>query len=206
MKEFERTLAGKVRLEHPIMNGPGWACKSVEEVETLAASASAGIMVGAITKEAREGNPGDTSFFDIPHLSSNSLGMPNRGLAYYRDEEALHRMVEIAHKAGKPIFVNVAGSNEEEFVELAIFVEEAGADGVQLNLSCPNVKGKSVICYDFDATDRITRKVIAAVGILVDAKLAPFSNPVRDFRIVILAPFILSKSNACKGWPSSHII
>jgi len=182
--DFERKLGvGKVKLEHPIMNGPGHECKTIEEVERLVNSMSSAVMVGAITKDPRSGNPGDVAFFDIPHLSSNSLGMPNRGLAYYRDEEALPKMVEMAHAEGKPLFVNVSGFSKEEFVELAVFVEKSGADGVQLNLSCPNIhdKGKKrIFCFDLKLTQDILEAVCEEANsiAIVDAKLSPMSDPV----------------------------
>lgn len=181
--DFEKQLA-RLEFEHPIMNGPGWACKTIEEVEVLAASASSGIMVGAITKEARLGNPGDTACFDIPYLSSNSLGMPNGGRDYYENEGALVRMVEIAHAVSKPIIVNVAGFSLEEFVGLAFFVQESGADIIQLNLSCPNIhdEGKKkgrIFAFDLDMTRDIVTAVRNALIIPIDVKLSPMSDPIQ---------------------------
>ena len=169
---YERNIAG-MKFAHPVMNGPGVNCKSLDEAVTLAESLSSGIVVGAFTKMARSGNPGDTAYFDIPELSVNALGMPNPGMAGL--EAILPKMVKISRAAGKPIGVNIAGFSDIEFVELAKLVEDCGADWVELNLSCPNVHdGNELFCHSLGTTEKIVRGVMGNVSIPVDVKLSPF--------------------------------
>ncbi|MFT7644970.1 MAG: dihydroorotate dehydrogenase (fumarate) [Candidatus Paceibacteria bacterium] len=128
----------KIAKEFPVGNAAGW-CKSVKEVSNLAASAAQFIVVGSITAEERQGNPGNT--FDGESL--NSLGMPNLGI-----EKIIQigpQMIRIAHKAGKAIILNVAAVQSlTEFKELVSLAVTTGFDGVELNTGCPNlvVEGK----------------------------------------------------------------
>ena len=67
---LETTVAG-IKLEHPVMNAAG-TVKTKEGVAQMARSASAAVMLGSITYEARGGNTGDTYWASSTH-SLNSL-------------------------------------------------------------------------------------------------------------------------------------
>src|SRR3989344_3127833 len=111
------------------MNAAG-TCKLLEDVQRLSRSATSAIMVGSITKEERTGNEGDVYWADSIH-SINSLGLPNRGAAYYAAH--LPSMVRVAHDEGKPLFVSVAGFSPEEYAHLTEVALKGGADLVELN-------------------------------------------------------------------------
>lgn len=137
----------KINPDFPVGNAAGW-CKSVAEVEALAKSAAGFIIVGSITMNQRDGNPGNT-FNGDPVFTLNALGLPNPGIEKF--EEIGPEMARIAHEAGKPIIASIAGFIPEEFGELARRVEKIGFDGAEVNLGCPNVaddgKRKPIISY-----------------------------------------------------------
>ncbi|MEX2029026.1 MAG: tRNA-dihydrouridine synthase [Candidatus Paceibacterota bacterium] len=176
--QLQTEVAG-LRLEHPLMNAAG-TCKMLEEVEKLSRSASAAIMVGSITVEARTGNSGDV-YWAGPMFSLNSLGLPNRGAPYYR--EMIPKMVAVAHGEGKPLFVSVAGFSPEEYANLAELSFDGGADLVELNLGCPNVwqdsTQKRIACFDPALVAEVLRLVEERVGAdaKVSVKISPFSDP-----------------------------
>lgn len=170
------TLAG-VPLEHPVLNAAGTA-KSHDDVARLARSAVAAVTVGSITLEPREGNAGEV-YATRDGYAVNALGMPNRGAPFYR--EALPEMAAVAHAAGKPLIVSVAGFDPDEYGELAHLAADAGADLVELNLGCPNVwsDGSQHRIASFDP-DLVARSIAAAAGAgaPLGAKLSPLSDPV----------------------------
>lgn len=178
MNNLETEIAG-IKLEHPVMNAAG-TCKTLEEVRELSRSASAAVMVGSITMESREGNSGDT-YWAGPMYSLNSRGLPNRGAQYYK--EMFPEMATMAHDAGKPLFVSVAGFSPQEYVELTELSLCSGADLVELNLSCPNVwrdnNQKRITCFDPDMVTLVLGYVAEKVGVnaRVSVKLSPFSDP-----------------------------
>ncbi len=181
---MEVTIAG-VHLEHPVMNAAG-TCKLLDagegeiDVRKLARSPVAAIMVGSITLEPRAGNSGNV-YYTEPGFSLNSLGLPNPGAGYY--EKHLPEMVEIAHAAGKPLFVSVAGFNPAEYAELAELALEGGADFVELNFGCPNVwdgsRQKQITSFNQEAVYVTLHVVQERIGKNVKAgvKLSPFSDP-----------------------------
>lgn len=176
--ELQTEIAG-IQLKHPLMNAAG-TCKSLEEVQALARSATAAIVVGSITMEPRTGNTGDV-YWAGPLYSLNSLGLPNRGMPYYQD--ALPKMDDVAHDAGKPLVVSVAGFSPEEYADLADFAFRGGADLVELNLGCPNVwqggAQKRIACFDWALVAEIFGRVEEEVGAdaKVSVKISPFSDP-----------------------------
>ncbi len=182
--ENQSWKVGGLQLEHPIMNAAG-VCKHLDGdmgVQLLARSTLSAIVVGSITKKAREGNTGGTPYFSRhDRWSVNSLGMPNRGLDYYRVHVPLMRY-ETA-KRNKPLIISVAGDNKDEYVELAHAMLEAGADGVELNFGCPNVieKGKHepIISFDHGLVFDILLAIKQELGTdgRIGVKLSPYSDP-----------------------------
>lgn len=124
-----------------IGNGAG-SVKDMHGVVAMCKSAATRITFGSVTILERTGNIGDTYYcHPFERWSLNSLGLPNKGMAGYR--LTLPDMAQKAHEHGKEFWVSVAGFTPEEYAELTLEALQAGADGVELNLSCPNVWGKS---------------------------------------------------------------
>ncbi|KLL10699.1 dihydroorotate oxidase [Protofrankia coriariae] len=181
-----------VELEHPLMNAAG-TCKSLDEVSALARSAVSAVVVGSITLRARTGNGGNV-YYPGDFFSLNALGLPNPGLAYYR--EHLPAMISMAHAAGKPLVVSIAGFSEAEYAIAAHDVALAGVDIIELNLACPNVwddgRQKRIACFDNDRTEAICAQVGQALAAAASTatggsedrqpppfgiKISPFSDP-----------------------------
>ncbi len=119
--------------------GPGaGVVKTLEQVEEACKAPFTRLTVGSITLEERSGNRGDTYYFHPhEHWSLNSLGLPNRGLAYYK--QVLPTMAELCHSNDKELWVSIAGFSPQEYGLMAEACLKAGADGIEINLSCPNV-------------------------------------------------------------------
>lgn len=167
--------------EFLVGNAAGW-CKSVEEVRKLAESAAQIIVVGSITVEERGGNPGNT----FNGVSLNSLGLPNPGLK--KIQEVAPEMIAIAHAAGKPIIMSVAGFVLGEYLRLSWKAYEMGFDGVELNLGCPNVMvggtRKPIACFDLHLTEGIVVSVGSMLkhanpDFFISVKVSPMSNPLQ---------------------------
>ena len=166
-----------------VMNGAG-TLRTPKEAEELASYETVGaIMAGTYTVEERIGNKGNVYFYDEASGSSlNSNGMPNLGIKWC--QENLPKMVKIARDVGKPFFVSVAGDSPNEYAELTKMAFAAGANGVELNASCPNrwVGNKQGIipCFDQNLLASILLAVREAVGrvAIVGVKLSPYSDPI----------------------------
>ena len=76
----------------------------------------------------------------------------------------------------KYLLVSIMGRTEEEWAKLAKAVEEAGADGIELNFSCPNMVEEgtgSDVGQIPELIEKFTKAVKQVVKIPVIAKLTP---------------------------------
>jgi len=156
-------------LAHPVLNGSGTfdviAARRVFGDGLLEEFPFAAHVSKTITLQPREGNP-PPRLWEAPGGLINSIGLPNRGLAGYLDDE-LPELAKILAGVGPsgaprqiPLITNVMGATAEE---LELLVEACGAReeiaALELNVSCPNVETG----LDIGADPRQLGEVVAAV-------------------------------------------
>ncbi|MET1128869.1 MAG: dihydroorotate dehydrogenase PyrD [Thermoproteota archaeon] len=179
-----RTSVAGIELEHPVMNASGILGESPETVQRLAGYGVSAIVTKSFTREPREGYATPIS---VPVACGllNAVGLANPGVS------ALPLVVAAAKSAGKPVVVSIAGATVDEFVEIAAVAEDAGADAIELNLSCPHSERRGLeIGMDFNLSYRVVREVSSTVKIPVLAKLGVVD------RLVDLAGRLLSAGAA----------
>jgi dihydroorotate dehydrogenase (NAD+) catalytic subunit len=99
----------------------------------------------------------------------NAMGLPNPGIAEYASEISFTKTV-----IKVPLIVSVYGYSAKEYAEVAKAATEAGADAVELNVSCPHVKETgSEIGQNPKLLTQVVRQVKAAVRKPVIVKLSP---------------------------------
>ncbi len=127
------------------------------------------IMTKAVTLEARLGN-------DLPRVAEttagmlNAIGLKNPGLKVVMEEK-----YPFLEQFDVPLIANVAGSTEEEYIEVTRIVSKApNVKAIELNISCPNVKeGGVAFGTDPVIAKRLTEKVKAVSLVPVYVKLSP---------------------------------
>ncbi len=110
----------------------------------------------------------------------NSIGLQNPGVKYFAENELPN-----LRKYNTKIIVNACGSTIDEYVELCKILNTLDIDGVELNLSCPNVKEG---CMAFGNTYDGVRKVTSAVRDVLQKPL-----------IVKLTPNVTNIAEIAKG-------
>jgi len=126
---------GKIRMRNPIATASG--CSGYGE--ELAAFYDLGLLGAIVTKsitlEPRDGHP-------PPRLVETRAGMLNAiGLANVGLEAFLAEKLPALARVDVPVIVNVAGATRDEYVRVARALDAAeGVAGIELNVSCPNVK------------------------------------------------------------------
>jgi dihydroorotate dehydrogenase (NAD+) catalytic subunit len=98
----------------------------------------------------------------------NAIGLDNDGIDHF-----LAHHLPYLKSLPTAVIGNVAGENEDEFVELAAKMGQSGLAGVELNLSCPNVSGGIDFATDPAITHRIVRRCRDACSVPLIAKLTP---------------------------------
>ena len=169
-------IAG-VKIAPCIMNASGPSCTEWEELEAIALSNAGAVVLKSATLMPRDGNP-EPRWAEFPGGSINSMGLPNKGyLAHAKQVRDLKRIFT------KPVVASVAGFSANEYCRMAQAFAEAGADMLELNLSCPNVEGKPQTCYDFGLAEKILRAARGVVKCPMGVKLSPFFDPVHRERM-----------------------
>ncbi|MEM4658524.1 MAG: dihydroorotate dehydrogenase [Candidatus Methanosuratincola sp.] len=113
------------------------------------------IVTKGVSLKPREGNP-MPRIVETPCGMLNSIGLQNPGVEGFIDD-LLPRIKEL----GVPIIVNVFGETVDEYVKVCEMIEEAGGtQGIELNVSCPNVKRGGI---QFGASPEMMHEVVKAV-------------------------------------------
>ncbi|UTH72555.1 dihydroorotate oxidase [Chromobacterium sp. IIBBL 290-4] len=154
-----------------LYNASGVWCREESELEAVRQSAAAVISKSA-TLAPREGNP-EPRYCQTPLGSINSMGLPNRGFAYYLDYARRYDYL-----CGKPLFLSLSGMTLEDNCEMLRVLSEQGLPAIpEVNLSCPNVPGKPQLGYDFAATAAALDAFDRAYSGLYGVKLPPYFDP-----------------------------
>ena len=93
----------------------------------------------------------------------NSIGLQNPGVEYFAQND-----LPFLKKFDTAIIVNACGSSVDEYVELCKILNTLDIDGVELNLSCPNVKEG---CMAFGNTYEGVKEVTSQVRKVLDKPL-----------------------------------
>lgn len=162
-------IAG-VRLDNPLMTASGTCGYADEYADFVDLRTLGAFVTKSITREQRLGN-------EYPRIVEtragmlNAIGLANVGLTRFLDEK-----VPQLESLGLPVFVNVAGTTVEDYAAVVEALQEVDiVRGLELNISCPNVKeGGIQFGVDPSAVEEITAAIKAVSGknILI-VKLSP---------------------------------
>ena len=110
----------------------------------------------------------------------NAIGLQSPGIEYFATVD-----LPFLRKFDTKIILNACGSTVEEYVELCKILNKLDIDGVELNLSCPNVKEG---CLAFGTTYEGVKNVTSQVRKVLDKPL-----------IVKLTPNVTDITQTAKG-------
>ncbi|MHA1195931.1 MAG: dihydroorotate dehydrogenase [Promethearchaeota archaeon] len=126
---------------------------------------------GAITTKSIGPNPRkgfrNPSIIEIyPDTFLNSVGLGNPGIDYFIKE------IKKAKNQGITLIVSVFGDSIETYADVALKAANAGADALELNISCPHSKVSS-IGADKNLTFKLVKKLKEIIKIPLFIKLNP---------------------------------
>lgn len=174
------TSIGGVVFPGYVFNASGPKDVTWEELKILADSGSAAVVMKSCTLLPREGNEEPRyAFTKAPYGSINSMGLPNLGYTEYVKFAA-----QLKRQSKKPVVASLAGLSPDDYPTLVEAFQQSDVDIIEVNLSCPNVKGKPQIAYDFQKTDEILRSIMKLGKKPMGVKLPPYFDPVHTEQIV----------------------
>jgi len=169
-------LAG-MELRNPVMLASGTARYGEEISRYCDLNMLGGIIVKGIALNPTPGNP-PPRICETPSGMLNAIGLPNIGVdAFIRDK------IPFLRRFKTKVIVNIFGSTVEEYGEVAARFEGVeGVHGLEVNISCPNVKeGGISFGTDLDATRRVVSTVRKVTTLPVFVKLSPNVADIASF-------------------------
>jgi len=161
------SLAG-LQLRNPTALASGILGYSTLSLQNIAESGAGAVVTKSIGLTPRIGYPNPTVVQAKCGLI-NAMGLPNPGIDKY-----VHEIRHAKTILTVPLIVSVYGFSAEEYALTAQKAAEAGADAVELNVSCPHVKETgSEIGQNPKLLTQVIRQVKAAVSKPVIIKLSP---------------------------------
>jgi len=167
-------LAG-LQLANPTVLASGILGYSTETLENLVKGGAGAVVTKSIGLKPREGYANPTVVQASCGLI-NAMGLPNPGIDEYAEEFHRTRVV-----LDVPLILSIYGYAAEEYATLAKKATAAGADAVELNVSCPHVKDTgSEIGQSPEALAEVVKKVRTSISKPIFVKLSPNVASVAD--------------------------
>ena len=157
-----------IRMATPVMGASGTFGFGMEYEDFIDLADVGAVVSKGITPKPRAGN-GGVRIDETPSGMLNSIGLENPGIeAFCRD------ILPEAAKLPTAFLVNISAGTAEEYGEMAQMLDVAGIDGIEVNISCPNVKeGGIVFGTDPKQAALVTEQVKKNTKKPVFVKLSP---------------------------------
>jgi dihydroorotate dehydrogenase (NAD+) catalytic subunit len=160
---------GRLRLRNPVMTASGTFGYGEEYAPYVDLSRLGAIVVKGLSLKPRMGNP-PPRIVETPCGMLNAVGLQNVGVnAFIREKLPFLAQFDL------PVIANIFGESVEEYVKVAEILSQAsGVHGLEVNISCPNVKkGGIAFGANPDMAADVTRRVKASTDLPVIVKLTP---------------------------------
>ena len=164
-----QTDIGGIHLKNPIMTASGTFGYGREFEKFTDLDRLGGIIVKGLSLAPSKGNP-PPRIIETPCGMLNAIGLENVGLdTFIKDKMPFLRRLKT------PSFVNIYGNTIDQYAELAARLDDIkGVAGIEVNISCPNVKAGGIafgtdplVAYD------VVKAVRANTSLHTMVKLSP---------------------------------
>lgn len=166
-KNLTVDIAG-LRLANPTMLAAGVLGMTALSMKRVADAGAGALVTKSIGLEPQQGYPNPT-VVQAPCGLLNAMGLPNPGA-----EEFCREIRQFKQLTKTPVIASVYGFSPKEYAETSKLLVEAGADAVELNVSCPHVeKTGCEIGQDSKLVATVVANVKSTVRVPVFVKLSP---------------------------------
>lgn len=170
MKKLDLSVnLGGIKMQNPVAVASGTFGYGFEYEDFVDISKIGGVIVKGTTLEPRPGNP-PPRIIETPAGMLNAIGLENPGVDVF-----LNEYLPALRDQGVTVIANIAGNTVEEYAELAARLEgHEGIAGIELNISCPNVKHGGL---QFGTDPHMVKTVVAAVKAESSLPIMPKLSP-----------------------------
>lgn len=170
-----KTKINQIELPNLIMNASGTFGYGEQFKEIFDLNCLGAVVLKTLTPTAQKGNL-------EPHIAFtkngiiNSVGLKNPGI---KQLEAI-----INNLNTERIIVSIGGYNIEDYLKCVEYINNLASSkviGIELNVSCPNLKSKQIIGADLSDLALITSQVCKLANYPVFVKLTPSVSKITQF-------------------------
>lgn len=168
MKPDLRVRIGNLELKNPVIAASGTFGSGEEYKDLLDLNKIGGIVTKSLTIKPGEGNP-PPRIAETPSGMLNSIGLQNDGIeAFIKDK------IPFLKKVKSAVIVSIAAHSVNDYGKLAERLNGIKrVEAIEINISCPNVKGGLEFSRDPFSTFEIVNAVRRKTKKTVIAKLSP---------------------------------
>ena len=160
-------IAG-IKMKTPVMTASGTFGFGLEYSDFVDLNQVGAIVVKGTTLAPKVGNSG-RRIAETPAGMMNCIGLENPGV----DEFITSTMPKLAAYQ-VPVIVNISGNTVEDYGELAARLDQSGIAGLEVNISCPNVKQGGIAFGTCpESASEVVREVKKKTSLPVIVKLSP---------------------------------
>jgi len=150
-----RVNIGGIKMQNPVMAASGTFGYGREYASLVDLNRLGAIVVKGISLKPVAGNE-SPRIVEVCGGMLNAIGLQNPGF-----EEFVHGYLPFLKKRKVKVIVNIWGHDLDEYAEVAgRFDGVSGVHGLELNISCPNIKSGGIA---FGTDPKMTAKVVARV-------------------------------------------
>jgi dihydroorotate dehydrogenase (NAD+) catalytic subunit len=157
-----------LHLKNPLVLASGILGTKGSLLERVAENGAGAVVTKSIGLTPRKGYKNPTVVEISDDIVLNAMGLPNPGCEAFAEEINL--------KIDIPVIGSIFGGSKEEFAHVAVAMEKAGADMLELNVSCPHsqprYKGLHLGQIPVE-TKGVVETVKQSISIPVMVKLSP---------------------------------
>ncbi len=160
---------GSLELKNPVIAASGTFGYGEEYAGLIPLKALGGFVTKGLSLMPRTGNP-PPRLAETPGGMLNAIGLENVGLEVF-----LRDKLPFLQKISCAVWVNIFGSTVEEYAALAKRLSGVdGIAGLEVNISCPNVKADGAIfAADPQTVYKVVSRIRRATSSFLMVKLSP---------------------------------
>lgn len=156
-------------MRNPVMTASGTFGYGEEYGRLFKLNRLGAVVVKGISLNPASGNP-PPRLVEVPGGLINAIGLQNPGVEVF-----IRDYLPFLRKQNVPVLVNIWGRTVEEYAAVAERLDGVeGVSGLELNISCPNIKEGGLA---FGTNPRMARRVISAVRRRTTLTLMPKLSP-----------------------------
>lgn len=164
---------GGIKMKNPVLVASGTFGYGEELAKYIDLNKPGAIITKTITLKQREGN-NPPRLVETTAGILNSIGLQNVGIDTFIKEK-----LPFLRKVNTNVIVSIAGFSSYEYSELAKRLNDCkGIAGLELNISCPNVKNK-IFSQDSKLTFEVVNRVRKSTRLSIITKLSPNVTDIR---------------------------